>query len=87
MTAEEALQKWKVGALAVEHLGKVHITDNARPLDRVLRPFSKSVVIEESEQRVGEFTHVLRLTTPAIEADAEKHIAAVPEKKHVVVVA
>lgn len=86
MTSEDALKTWKVGAMAVEHMGRVHINDNARPLDRVLRPF-KTADIEATEQRVGEFTHVLRLKTPGIKADPEKGIAGTPEKNHVIVVA
>jgi hypothetical protein len=78
MTRDEVLKKWQVGALGGKHKDKVFCQDNARPLERVLRVFSKEATYEEAEQSVGEFSHVLTVTTPATDST--------PLKVHIVLV-
>ena len=78
MTRDEVLKQWQVGALGGKHKDKVFCQDNARPLERVLRVFSKEATYEAAEKSVGEFSHILTVTTPATEsAPAKTHIVLV----------
>jgi hypothetical protein len=78
MTRDEVLNQWQVGALGGKHKDKIFCQDNARPLERVLRVFSKDATYEAAAQAVGEFSHVLTVTTPATEsAQAKTHIVLV----------
>jgi hypothetical protein len=78
MTRDEVLNQWQVGALGGKHKDKIFCQDNARPLERVLRVFSKDATYEAAAQAVGEFSHVLTVTTPATDTT--------PLKIHIVLV-
>jgi hypothetical protein len=78
MTRDEVLKQWQVGALGGKHKDKIFCQDNARPLERVLRVFSKDATYEAAAQAVGEFSHVLTVTTPATDTT--------PLKIHIVLV-
>ena len=78
MTRDEVLKQWQVGALGGKHKDKVFCQDNARPLERLLRVFSKDATYAVAEKAVGEFSHILTVTTPATEsAPAKTHIVLV----------